>query len=35
MSLECLSMWHRFAYKIGEVLYSCYLKEHNTDKGLY
>ena len=35
MSLECLSMWHGVACKIGKLLYSYYLKEHGIDKGWY
>ena len=35
MSLECLSMWHVVICEIDEVLYSYYLKEHDTNKGQY
>ena len=35
MSLECLSMRQGVTCEIGEVLYSYYLKEHDTNKGLY
>ena len=35
MSFKCLSMRHGVVCEIGEVLYSYYLKEHETDKGQY
>ena len=35
MALECLSMQHGVACKIGEVLFSYHLKEHDTNKGRY
>lgn len=35
MALECLSLQHGFECEVGEVLYSYYLKEHNTKKGRY
>ena len=35
MAVEILSVRHGVECKIGEVLYSYYLKEHDTDKGRY
>ena len=32
MSLESLSIRHEVDYELGEVLFSYYLKEHDTDK---
>ena len=33
MSLESLSVRHGVNCELGEVLFSYYLKEHDTDKG--
>ena len=35
MSLESLSVRHGVDYELGEVLFSYYLKEHDTDKGQF
>lgn len=35
MVLESLNVRHGVECKIGEVLFSYYLKEHDTDKGRY
>ena len=35
LALECLSMRHGVKWEIGDVLFSYYLKEHDTDKGIY
>ena len=35
MSLESLSIRHRVDYELREVLFSYYLKEHDTDKGKF
>ena len=35
MALESLSVRHGVECEIGEVLFSYYLKEHNTDKSRY
>ena len=35
MSLECLSIRQNVEYKLGEVLYTYYLKEHDKERGCY
>ena len=35
MSLESLSVRHRVDCELGEVFFSYYLKEHDTDKGRF
>ena len=35
MALESLSVQHMVECEIGEVLFSYYLKEHDTDKRMY
>ena len=35
MALDSLSVRNGVKYEIGEVLYSYYLKEHDTNKGRY
>ena len=35
MSLKSLSIRHEVECELGEVLYSYYLKEHDTDKGRF
>ena len=35
IALESLSVHHGVECEVGEVLFSYYLKEHDTDKGMY
>ena len=35
MALECFSLRHGMEVRLGEVLYSYYLKEHDKEKGRF
>ena len=35
MTLECISMRHEIEFRLGEILYTYFLREHDREKGRY